>query len=134
MTDAEFLEALEACRLHPNDFDHAAHVRAAYLYSRRSDFPEALGDMRRAIRSFAASLGAADRYHETITVAFMALVREHLHERGDPGDWPAFAERNAELFDRQLLFRVFPRAVLESATARQVFVLPRQDAMRKRTG
>jgi hypothetical protein len=125
MTDAEFLAALEQCRLGPDDFDHAAHVRAAYLYSRNGDFADALGSMRRSLRAFAASLGKPDRYHETITVAFMSLIRQHLHERGDEGGWEGFARRNPELFERDLLLRFFPKSLLESPTARQVFVLPR---------
>jgi hypothetical protein len=127
MTDAEFLAALETCQLAPAQFDHAAHVRAAYLYSRGADFHEAVGRMRHALRAFAASVGKPDRYHETITVAFMALVRQHLHERGDEGGWPGFAHRNPELFERDLLLGFFPKAVLDSPTARQIFVLPRQE-------
>ena len=126
MNDADFLAALEACRLPPEEFDHAAHVRAAYLYSLTADFPEALGRMRRAVRTFAASLGKAERYHETITVGFMALIAQHLHERGDGGGWEGFKASNPELFEREILLQFFPRTLLESATARQVFVLPRQ--------
>jgi len=125
MNDAEFLAALEGCRLRPDQFGHAGHVRAAYLYSREADFAEALANMRRALRAFAHSVGKPDRYHETITVAFMALVRQHLHERGDAGSWEAFAELNPELFDRDLLLEFFPKSLLDSATARQIFVLPR---------
>jgi len=69
MSDEEFLAALESCSLNECDFGHAAHVRAAYLYSRSRDFAAALEKMRRAIRTYAASLGKADRYHETIAPA-----------------------------------------------------------------
>jgi hypothetical protein len=125
MKDAEFLAALESCRMRPDQFGHAGHVRAAYLYSRQADFAEALASMRRALRAFATSVGKPDRYHETITVAFMALMRQHLHERGDGGSWEAFAERNPELFERDLLLQYFPKSLLDSVTARQIFVLPR---------
>jgi hypothetical protein len=30
--DREFLRAFEACEVAPKDFDHAAHVRLAYIY------------------------------------------------------------------------------------------------------
>jgi len=40
VNDADFLSALESCRLAPCEFDHAAHVRAAYLYLRAADFAE----------------------------------------------------------------------------------------------
>jgi hypothetical protein len=90
MSDEEFLAALESCSLSERDFGHAAHVRAAYLYSRSRDFAAALEKMRRAIRTYAASLGKADRYHETITVAYLALIRQRLFERGDGGGWEGF--------------------------------------------
>ena len=84
--------------------------------------------MRRTLRAFAHALGKAERYHETITVAFMALVRQHLHERGDEGGFEGFAKRNPELFERELLLEFFPKSVLDSSTARQIFVLPRPGA------
>jgi hypothetical protein len=72
MTDEEFLRALERCELAERDFGHAAHVRAAYLYLQEGDFVAALDRIRRAIRNYARHLGKPDRYHETITVAYVA--------------------------------------------------------------
>src|SRR5580693_4051235 len=103
MTDPEFLQALESCSLPENQFGHAAHVRAAYLYLRQSDFVGALDRMRRAIRSYATHHGKPERYHETITVAYVALIQQHLCERGNAGGWLAFARDNVELFEPDLL-------------------------------
>jgi hypothetical protein len=123
-TDRDFLDALESCILAPEVFDHAAHVRAAYLYARHLDFPDALARMRGALLAFTRALGKAERYHETVTTAFMALIAQRLHERGDPGGWEAFARMNPDLFDRGVLRRIYPPGVLESDLARRVFVLP----------
>ena len=38
MTDEEFLRALETCELPESAFNHAAHVRAGYLYLRSEGF------------------------------------------------------------------------------------------------
>jgi hypothetical protein len=38
MSDEEFLAALETCRLPAAEFNHAAHVRAGYLYLRQRTF------------------------------------------------------------------------------------------------
>jgi hypothetical protein len=124
MTDQEFLGALESCTLAERDFDHVAHVRAGYLYLRSGTFGEALARTEAAIRRYAAALGKADRYHDTITVAYLALIRRHLYERGDGGGWAGFAAANPQLLDRELLLRFFPRTQLESALARRVFLLP----------
>jgi hypothetical protein len=124
MDDAEFLAALESCSLRERDFGHAAHVRAAYLYSRSAEFAVTLEKMRRAIRTYAASLGRPDRYHETITVAFLALIQQRLYEQGDCGGWEGFARANPDLLERDLLLRFYPQAQLESELARRVFLLP----------
>jgi len=125
LTDHEFLCALEACELPQSDFGHAAHVRAAYLYLQSDDFAASLGRIRRTIRNYAASLGKADRYHETITVAYLALIQQHICERGDSGGWTAFARDNPELFEPGLLLHFYPKAQLQSELARRVFLLPR---------
>ena len=128
MTDAEFIAALESCTLPPADFGHSAHLRAAYLYLRQGSFGQAIDRTEAAIRRYAASLGQTDRYHDTITVGFLALIRQRICERGDGGGWGAFAAANPDLFDRELLLRYFPKSQLESPLARKVFVLPRAGA------
>jgi hypothetical protein len=124
LTDQEFLRALEGCELPERDFGHASHVRAAYLYLQSGDFAASLERMRRTIRTYAASLGKADKYHETITVAYLALIQQHICERGDSGGWPAFARDNPELFEPGLLLHFYPKAQLQSELARRVFLLP----------
>src|SRR5262245_24805575 len=100
MTDEEFIAALERCSLPETEFTHAAHVRAAYLYICAGSFGEAIDRMAAAIRGYAGSLGKPDRYHDTITIGFLALIRERICERGDGGGWRAFAAANPDLLDR----------------------------------
>jgi hypothetical protein len=130
MTDEEFLRALEMCELPEAAFGHAAHVRAAYLYLRAQEFCGALERTRRAIRAYAQHLGKAQRYHETITVAYLALIQQHMRQRGDGGGWAAFERDNPELLRPGLLLEFYPKAQLESDLARQVFVLPHSISVR----
>lgn len=123
-SDEAFLRALEACVLLEADFGHAAHVRAAYLYLSAGDFANALARLQRTIRAYASSLGRADRYHETITVACLALIQQHIAQRGDGGGWDGFERQNPELFERDLLLNFYSRRQLESGLARRVFLLP----------
>jgi hypothetical protein len=132
MFDEEFLKALQSCELPEREFGHAAHVRAAYLYLQQSDFAGALQRIRRAIRNYATHCGKPDRYHETITVAYVALVQQYIYEHGNGngngsngGGWAAFARDNSQLFQPGLLEQFYPRAQLESDMARRVFLLPR---------
>jgi hypothetical protein len=124
MTDQEFLRALEHCELPENEFGHAAHVRAAYLYLREADFPGALERICRAIRNFAAHLGHPDRYHETVTVAYVALIQQHIGERGDSGGWTQFTRDNPELFQPGLLLKFYTQEQIDSEMARRIFLLP----------
>jgi hypothetical protein len=133
MTDEEFIRALENCQLPERDFGHAAHVRAGYLYLRQTDFAGALARTGRAIRNYAAHLGNPGRYHETITVAYVALIQQHIYERGNGGGWTAFARDNVELFQPGLLRRFYSQAQLESDLARKVFLLPRSAPSRSDT-
>jgi hypothetical protein len=122
MNDQQFLEALEGCRLQPEQFSHREHVRAAFLYLERLPFGAAIDRMRATLQSYTAFLGRADKYHETLTVAFMCLVNAH-RQRGAYADWSEFARLNRELFDSRLLRQYYEPATLASPLARTTFVL-----------
>jgi hypothetical protein len=128
MTDGEFLRALQECVLPEREFGHLAHVRAAYLYLVAGEFVTALARMRDAIRNYARHLGKTQRYHETITVAYLALIQQHIVERGDGGGWEEFARENTELLRPDLLLQYYPECQLNSELARRVFLLPRSPA------
>jgi len=134
MSDEEFLAALESCALSEHEFGHSAHMRAAYLYTLCGDLAIALAKTRRAIQAFANSVGKPDRYHETITVAYLALIRQRLHESGNGGGWEGFARTNTDLLERDLLLRFYPREQLASELARKVFVLPRSARGARQSG
>jgi hypothetical protein len=123
MTDDEFLAALEGDALPAGAFDHAAHVRAAYLYLRRRGFVDGMAAFRASLRRFAERHGAAGKYHETITVAFLAVIHERLHAGAADEDWPGFAARNRDLFAGDFLDRYYRRETLASPLAREVFLL-----------
>src|SRR4051794_11311697 len=127
MSDDDFLAAFESCRLPRADWTHAAHVRLAWLYLTRLPFGEALDRVRAGIRRYNASVGS-DGYHDTVTVAFVVLIRSRLPAAGD---FPAFRARNPDLFDREanLLGRHYAPATLGSAAAKRGFVRPDRAAL-----
>ena len=132
MNDDAFLAGLEACTLDPSAFDHGGHVRAAFLIlGREPSFGLALDRMTRAIKAYAASLGAHDKYHETITVASMAVINARMQEDGPFEDWGAFAAANADLMAGSgWLKRHYRGATLQSDLARAAFLLPGWTASR----
>jgi len=58
-------------------------------------------------------------------VAYVALIQQHMCERGGDGGWEAFARDNSELFKPGLLGQDYPQAQLESEMARRIFLLPK---------
>jgi hypothetical protein len=123
--DAAFLTALEGATLAPADFGHRAHLRAAFLYLGLHDFPGACVAMKRAIQGFAARLGKSTLYHETLTVAYLALVAERRAAESASIGFEEFVGRYPELLERAYLERYYPPGDLDSPAARATFVLPR---------
>jgi len=125
MSDDEFLSAFEATTLPLADFNHRAHLRAGYLYLTRHGLGPAIDRFGRSLRAFAAANGKQGLYHETITVAFLALINERITKSG-AADWEAFADANADLMQRNCLAQFYAPEELASAEARKVFLLPRK--------
>ena len=105
----------------PHNFPHREHVRMAFEMLRRHSFPETVLHYSQALRRMAARGGRPEAYHETITIAFLALVAERM---GDTEDFEHFASLNPDLFDKRVLTRWYRPERLTSDRARRVFVLP----------
>lgn len=130
MTDAALLAAFLDCTLPPQQLGHGEHVRLAYLFLRRhADFGEAALAFRSALRRYVTAIGRADRYHETLTWAYLALIAERLADGPDEPDSLAFVARFPELVDHRggaLAAAYDVEAITASPLARRVFVLPRR--------
>lgn len=125
LTDDEFVRAFESRTLPAGEFTHAGHLRAGWWYLRRYSLGEAIDRFRRALRAYATSLGASEKYHETMTVAWLLMIEERLgtDERGLDRD--TFAARHPELFEREALLATYDdRETLASERARRGFVMP----------
>jgi hypothetical protein len=126
MTGDELIQQFEDGRTPPETFHHADHVRLAFEYLRRHSALEALQRFSEALRRFAAAQGKAQRYHETITWAYLLLIRERMARAGGAQTWEEFAGRNADLlvWKGGVLATLYRPATLDSELARQTFVLP----------
>jgi hypothetical protein len=124
--DRKFLEAFEGGALPADAFHHRDHVRLAWLYLRRLPPAAALARFSDGLRRFAASIGKSGLYHETITWAYLLLIRERM-ERGPREEiWSEFAAANPDLlmWKPSVLDRYYRAETLASDLARRVFVLP----------
>lgn len=123
LTDQEFADAFESCRL-PNEwFHHRDHLRLAWIYVRRYGAASAGGRIGESIRRYAAHHGQPGKYHETVTMAWLRLLAQASECSGAA----SFAELLAacpELLDPNTLQQYYSPGLLASESARTVFVPP----------
>jgi hypothetical protein len=127
---AEELYALEMGKLDPALFPHREHVRLGYEMLARYPFSEALARFSRGLRRMAAKGGRPEVYHETITVAFLAMIGER-RVRGAYGTWDDFRNNNADLLQKSCLEKWYGAEQLSSDVARRTFCLPQGAAIFK---
>lgn len=124
--DTEFRRAFESREIPPAAFDHAAHVRLAYVYLCQHEVDGATASMRDALVAFLQHHGIpAAKYHETLTRAWILAVNHFMQQA--PGPYPsaaAFMQDNPRLLDSRIMLTHYSTEVLFSAEARQTFVQP----------
>jgi hypothetical protein len=123
--DEGFVRAFEAGTLAPEAFHHSEHVRLAWLYLREHAPPLALARFTDGLRRYATLQGKPDRYHETITWAYLLLIHERM-ARGAEATWDQFAAANPDLlrWKPSILDGYYRPETLASPLARRVFLLP----------
>ena len=130
MSDDDFVTAFESCTLSNAEFHHADHVRLGFLYLRRFSAVEAMRRFSEGLRAFASDNGKPERYHETITWAFLLLIHERLARSllatGAYPEWESFAAANPDLLNWKdsVLKHYYSEATLASELARKTFVFP----------
>jgi hypothetical protein len=91
------------------------------------DFAEAGLRFKRALVQFAAAIGAAGKYHETLTWAYLTLIHERMHA-GQYASSHELLAANPDLLDHRggAIARYYDVAAITACPiARVVFVLPR---------
>ncbi len=124
MDDEAFFAAFCRGTLDPTGFDHRAHLRAAACALARMPFLEACIAVRDGVRSIAARAGKPGLYHETLTVAFVALIADAQAACDGSTTVERLVAARPELLDRNAIGRLYRRATLDSDDARRRFRLP----------
>jgi hypothetical protein len=123
-SDEDFREAFESLKIPNEMFHHREHIRLAWIYSRQFPQEEALGRMMQGIQAFAKHHGAASKYHHTITVAWMRLVRDAVRQAPQAPEFNTFAAAHVHLFHPRLLEYYYSKARLQNDAARHGWVEP----------
>lgn len=130
LDDSALVARFEALAIGAKEFRHREHVRVAYGMLRGADFGEAAVRYRRALQRFAVATGVPERYHETLTWAYLAVIAQRMAEDPAVTTSHELLARHPELLDHQggAVARYYDvAAITASPLARAVFVLPDAD-------
>jgi hypothetical protein len=121
----QLVEEFDAGRA-PGEFHHADHVRVAFAYVVQFPFVEAVTRFSAALKRFATTKGKPQLYHETITWAYLVLIRGRWARAGSVQTWEDFAQHNPDLliWKGGVLAALYRQETLDSDFARHNFVLP----------
>ena len=105
-------------------FRHRQHVNLTFLAVRRHGMPAAVEKVSGWIRQIAAYERHPQKYHHTVSRAWVEMIAHHVD--ADPGcvEFDRFAERHPALLDKRLLARHYRSATLASPRARVGWVEP----------
>jgi len=122
LTDDELIQGFEAASL--PSFPHEDHVRLTILYLARHGREETQRRLFEGLRRFATAKGVPEKFHVTMTIAWLDLVddaRQRYPEAGDPASLVAACP---ELLNRDALLRLYSPERLNSDEARRGWVPP----------
>jgi hypothetical protein len=125
MTNKELIFCFESDAVPEDSFHHAEHVHLAFAYLSEYPVLQALEHFATGLKRFAAARGKTQLYNETITCAYLFLIRERM-AHCESTTWEDFARRNPDLlvWKDGILSRYYREATLRSDLARIVFLLP----------
>lgn len=122
MTGADFDQLMAEVTRVANRFGHRQHVHLTWLAVRERGVTAAVDLVGAGIRCTARYAGAPQKFHATVSRAWVELIGYHVDDRDDSFD--AFIERCPALLDKRLLNRHYRSATLASAAARNGWVPP----------
>ncbi|MGZ3424270.1 MAG: hypothetical protein ACXWUG_13885 [Polyangiales bacterium] len=118
--------AFENGTVDPKAFHHREHLYVAWCYLRELPLEEALARYVRNLRALTRTLGVPEKYHATMTWAYLALLDGLMQEPELRESFEALANKHPSLFDAKdgMLFDHYDQSELQSEAARRRFVLP----------
>lgn len=122
------VDAFERCTLPKAEWTHREHLTVALWYLLRHSPAEATLLIRSGIQRYNLSTSNPTGYHETITLAWIAVITRFLAERERGADIARLTQELLEECGEKLyLLRYYSCDLLMSPAARQGWVEP--DAM-----
>ena len=124
MRDPELAAILSRITGPAGQFRHRQHINLAFEAVRRYGMPAATGVICTWIRQIAAYERAPQKYHRTVSQAWVELVAQHVGADPECADFEAFASQNPALLDKRLLSRHYRSSTLAATRARRGWIEP----------
>lgn len=125
VSDLAFEQRFAAGEMSPSEFNHRAHLRLAYVHVVMHGPERAVATFREALRAFLRHHDIApDKFHETLTQAWLQAVWLFMHRCGDVAHSEEFLERCVALHDPHVMLTHYSKDVLFGERARHEFVVP----------
>jgi hypothetical protein len=105
-------------------FGHREHIHLAFIAVRRHGPERAAAVVGGWIKHLAAYQRAPQKYHETVTRAWVEIVAHHMARVPAATDFAGFAERYPPLLDKRLLTRHYTSRALASPAAKRGWLEP----------
>lgn len=96
LSDREFLKQLEHGIMHPELFNHEAHIRMAWLYLTQKEINAGLKMISTVIRTLDNIYAGGKKYHHTITMFFSVIIFCTI-QNDNAESWEEFVTNNAGL-------------------------------------
>lgn len=122
MTDTEFLFQFESCQLPKDNFNHLGHLRITWLYLKNLPVEVAVEKVSNGIMRYATHLGVKQIYHETLTRAWIYLVKQSMSCSDQ--NFSQFIQRNHQLFNKKILTEYYSSSILNSDFAKEKWIEP----------
>jgi hypothetical protein len=119
----QFHDLVQEVMADADRFGHRQHVHLTWLAVRRHGTDAAVDLVSDGIRETAAYAGRPQKYHATISRAWVELVAHHVHELPE-ADFAEYVARSPALLDKRLLTRFYSSRTLASVPARTGWVEP----------
>ena len=104
-------------------FDHRQHLHLTWLAVRRYGTGAAITLVSDGIQRTARYAGAPQKYHATVSRAWVELVGHHV-AAGNDDDFSTFVHRHPALLDKRLLTHHYRTSTLAGVAARSGWVPP----------
>jgi hypothetical protein len=124
LDDAELAAILPAITGAAGQFGHRQHINLAFLAVRRYGMPDATAKICTWIRHITEYAQAPQKYHHTVSRAWVEIVAHHVDADPDCADFDAFARSYPALLDKRLLSRHYRSSTLAAQPARRGWVEP----------